>query len=735
MRDRRGVEWMKDGAMSLEVACAHTAARCLANVARHRGVDVSVDRLLHDFVLGNQEPPVSLLVRMAQDIGLKAKSATLTWSELINLGDAFPVIVRLKNGNSMTVVGAAEGGGTKLLLVQDPLAEDTGLLTLDETRFTAAWDGSVVFAKRRHDFGGAEQPFGLLWFIPEILRQRRLFRDIAIASLLLSAMAMATPIFTQLIIDRVLVHHSMGTLYILVVGMLAVILFEALFTYLRSYMVLFASNKIDARINTKTFNKLISLPMDFFERSSAGVILKNIYQTDRIRSFLTGQLFMSLLDTVSLAVFIPMLFFYHPVLASIVLGFTLAIGVSAAVTLPIIRHRLNAVYEVEARQQSFLVENIQGMRTVKSLALDARQRKEWDSRVARTIHVRFNVAKLALLLQGLTGPLEKLMFMTVMGVGAYLVLEGEMMIGALIAFNILTARVTGPLVQMTGLIQQFQEVSLSVSMLGTIMNHPSEQGRTGRGLRIPFVGQVEFQDVRFRYAPGTAPALDQLSFTIPSGTIFGVMGRSGSGKTTVTRLLQGLHSPQEGLIKIDGHDLREIDLDHLRSQIGVVLQENFLFRGSIRENIAIAKPDATTEEILRAARLAGADEFIERLPRGLDTPLEEGSANLSGGQRQRLAIARALLLDPPILILDEATSALDAESEAIVQANLMSIAQGRTLIIISHRLSSLVPADNILVMERGKVADIAKHHVLMERCSIYQQLWNQQNRHLKGIEA
>jgi ATP-binding cassette subfamily B protein len=288
---------------------------------------------------------------------------------------------------------------------------------------------------------------------------------------------------------------------------------------------------------------------------------------------------------------------------------------------------------------------------------------------------------------------------------------------------------------MTGLIQQFQEVSLSVAMLGTIMNQPGEEGRGGNGLRTPFRGQVEFHEVRFRYPSASAPALDRLSFTIPAGSIFGIMGRSGSGKTTVTRLLQGLHMAQEGLIKIDGHDLREIDLDHLRSQIGVVLQENFLFRGTIRENISIAKPHATTEEILRASRLAGADEFIERLPRGLDTQLEEGSSNLSGGQRQRLAIARALLLDPPILILDEATSALDAESEAIVQANLMSIAQGRTLIIISHRLSSLVPCDNILVMERGKVADMARHHVLLDRCEIYQLLWNQQNRHLKGAMA
>jgi ATP-binding cassette subfamily B protein len=719
----------------VEVACAHTAVRCLASVARHRGVDASVDRLIHDYVLGSQEPPVSFLIRMAREIGLKAKEAKLGWDELFELGDAYPVIVRLKNGNCMLLVGAGVKAGTRLVLVQDPLAEETGMLTLDQARFTAAWDGTTIFVKRELVAQGDERPFGLSWFVPEIMRQGMVFRDVALASLLLSFIGMASPMFTQLIIDRVLVHHSLGTLYVLASGMVLVILFEALFSFLRQYLVAFATNKIDARINVKVFNKLVSLPMDFFEKSSAGIILKNMYQTDKIRNFLTGQVFMSVLDTVSLLVFLPMMFFYSPVLGSIVLVFTLLICTCAAITLPIIRGRLAGVYEVEARQQSFLVENIQGMRTVKSLALDARQRKEWDTRVARTVTVRFNVVKLAMMLQSLTKPLEQLMFMMVMAVGSYLVLDGQMMMGALIAFNIITGRVTGPLIQMSQLVQQFQEVSLSVAMLGLIMNEKSEQGRTGHGLRTPFKGRVEFQNVRFRYNTGSSPALDDVSFTIPEGSIFGVMGRSGSGKTTVTRLLQGLHSPQEGLIKIDGHDLREIDLDHLRSSIGVVLQENFLFRGTIRENIAIARPGATLEEVMRAARLAGAEEFVERLPRGYDTLLEEGSSNLSGGQRQRLAIARALLVDPPILILDEATSALDAESEAIVQANLMSIAQGRTLIIISHRLSSLVPAHAILVLERGKADDTGRHHELLERCEIYKHLWQQQNRYVKGAEA
>lgn len=724
--------------MHLESACAHTAVRCLAKIARHHDIDTSVERLIHDFVLGNEEPQQDVLVRMAREIGLRVKIARPPLETLFDLGDAAPVIVRLKNGNSMVLTGAGRRGGTPVLLLQDPLAEDAGPLVLDERRFLSAWDGTVVFLKRDNSPRQNEREFNLMWFVPEIVRQKRLFRDIAIASLLLSALAMASPIFTQLVVDRVLVHHSMGTLYMLAGGMFCVVIFETIFTYLRSYMTLYATNKIDARINVKTFNKLISLPMDFFEQTSAGVILKNMYQTDRIRGFLTGQLFTSILDSISLAIFLPLLFFYHPLLASIVMLFTVLIAVGAAAVIPIIKPRLNQVYDAEARQQSYLIESIQGMRTIKSLALDARQRKNWDSRVAYSVSVRFKVAKLILGLQAFTGPLEKLMYITVMSVGAYLVLEGEMMIGALIAFNIITARVTGPLVQLTGLVQQFQEVSLSVSMLGLVMNRKSEEGRSGRGLNTPFSGRVDFQNVRFRYASGLAPALDDISFTIPQGTIFGVMGRSGSGKTTLTRLLQGLHSAQEGLIKIDGHDLREIDLDHLRSSIGVVLQENFLFRGSIRENIAAGKPNATTEQIIRAARLAGADEFIERLPRGFDTMLEEGSANLSGGQRQRLAIARALLLDPPILILDEATSALDAESEAIVQANLMSIAQGRTLIVISHRLSSLVPAHNILVLERGKIADMGRHHELLERCEIYSHMWLQQNRHIgyaRGTEA
>jgi ATP-binding cassette subfamily B protein len=296
----------------------------------------------------------------------------------------------------------------------------------------------------------------------------------------------------------------------------------------------------------------------------------------------------------------------------------------------------------------------------------------------------------------------------------------------------LTQRVASPLIQLSHLLQQYDEAQFAVKAIAALVNQPPEEGRSRAGIRTPLNGRIEFENVRFRYRGSTVPALDGVSFTAPEGTILGIMGRSGSGKTTVTRLLQMLHTNYEGLIKIDGNDLREIDVDHLRLSLGVVLQDSFLFSGTIREAIAAAKPDARFEDIVLAARLAGAEEFIEHLPRGYETHIQEGSTNLSGGQRQRLAIARALIGDPRILILDEATSALDAESEAIVNANLLRIAKGRTLVIISHRLSVLVPADAVLVLERGRVYDCGRHEELLERCDIYRGLWYQQNRHLQS---
>jgi ABC-type bacteriocin/lantibiotic exporter with double-glycine peptidase domain len=323
-----------------------------------------------------------------------------------------------------------------------------------------------------------------------------------------------------------------------------------------------------------------------------------------------------------------------------------------------------------------------------------------------------------------------------MMIGAYMTITGgEATVGTMIAFMMLAGRVSGPLASLAKLLQDLEELRTSVMMMGLVLNHRPETNTPGAGLRPRFEGAITFRDVNFAYPGSKTRALDDVSFEVPAGTILGLVGRSGSGKSTITRLLQGINREYEGQIKIDATDLREINLAHLRRSFGVVLQENFLFRGTVRENLLAGRPGLTLTDAVRAARLAGAEEFIERMPMGYETIVEEGSPNLSGGQRQRLAIARALIHDPRILILDEATSALDPESEALVNANIARIAANRTMVIVSHRLSSLVDSHQILVLDRGKVMDIGPHNQLLETCTVYRQLWQQQNRHMDPARA
>jgi ATP-binding cassette, subfamily B, bacterial HlyB/CyaB len=429
---------------------------------------------------------------------------------------------------------------------------------------------------------------------------------------------------------------------------------------------------------------------------------------------------------------LPVLFYLNWLLASLVVFIALLVLLIYIFFMPGLRERYSKVVEAETRMGSHQVESIYGIKTIKSLSLDGFKRNERDQLVADVAQARRDYEFFQVIPQTLVLPLERLIYSGTFALGAYMVLTNSISttIGAVVAFAMLSGRVTAPIMQLANLINAYEHAQGAMSMVGAVLNTPPETGRSGNGLRETIKGRVVFDDVKFRYSPSAPYAINGASFEIPQGTIFGVMGRSGSGKTTITRLLQGLNSDFEGTIKIDGMDIREIDLDHLRTNIGVVPQENFLFKSTVRENIAAARPTIGFDKIVRAAQMAGAEEFIERLANGYSTAVEEGAVNFSGGQRQRMAIARALVVDPPILVLDEATSALDAESEAIVNANLMRIAKGRTVIIISHRLSSLMMADNILVMERGKVYDIGKHTELLERCDIYKTLWHQQNRHL-----
>lgn len=707
------------------MAAAATALQCFVAVTRHHGVDLSADRIKHDYAIKPDDVVASLLPRIARQNGLRTCAITGDWNTLTRLGEAYPVIATLTNGNSVILLGIT---GEKAAVV-DPLADRLAIMQIDRQVFCDRWNGSLLLVRRTFRFTDDRRPFGFAWFIPEVIRNGITFRDIAIAAVTLQLLALAVPIFVQIVIDKVLVHHSYQTLYVLAAGVGAAVFFDAAFSFLRRYLLVYASARIDVRTSMRTFERLLSLPIDFFERVSAGVITKHMQQVEKIREFLTGRLFLTLLDATSLFVVVPLLFFYSGGLTFLVLGFSALSAMVIAGLVPIYRHRLRVLYEAEGERQAYLVETVHGIETIKGLATEPLRRRDWNARCAQAADSRFNVGRIATAAQAIMTLLQKLLSVAVIGFGAVMVFNGDLTVGALIAFNMLSSRVTTPLAQIVGLVQGYQEAALSVRMLGEIMNRAPERP-TDRGLRPAIQGEIEFDHVSFRYSETAPPALNDVSLAVPAGSVLGIVGRSGSGKTTLTRLIRGMYPCQLGSVRIDGHDIREIDLAHLRNQVGVVIQNCFLFRGTVRENIAATRPDASLEEVAEAATMAGAAEFIRNLPQGYDTFIDENGSNLSGGQQQRISIARALLRRPRILILDEATSALDPESEAVVQSNLAQIAAGRTVIIVSHRLSSLVHADAIIVLDRGQIVDSGKHGELLSRCVTYRHLWNQQHRHL-----
>jgi ATP-binding cassette subfamily B protein len=705
----------------------HTTLQCLTAIAQHHGLQVNPERLIHDYALSAEEPSSAMLLGMASSIGLKARLRQLTVDKLLGQKGVFPLLARMKDGNSMIVVGArVDDGG--VLAVLDPMGDLGVVKMLDPAAFQALWSGDIVFLKRTSKLTDTRQPFGLRWFIPEILQQKAAFRDIAIAAMAMNILGLASPVFFQLVIDKVLVHHSVSTLWVLAAGIGIALLFESTFGFMRQILTLWATNKIDIRLTRRTFAHLLSLPIDYFETTSAGVVVRHMQQMEKIRGFLTGRMFFTALDLTALFILLPILFSYSIKLAMIVLLFTLLISGIVAVLVPTFQRRLNDLYNAEGQRQALMVETIHGMRTVKALAIEPMQRRAWDQRSANALNMHFRVGQISITGNAVTDFLGKLLPVVIIVIGAQDVFDQTLSVGALIAFQMLSGRVSGPLVAVVGLINEYQETALSIRMLGEVMNRAPE-GRSG-GLRPDLRGNITFDNVVFRYPGAQNNALDRATFEIKEGTVIGIVGRSGSGKTTITKVIHGLYRIQEGIVRFDGYDAREIDLPHLRRQVGVVLQENFLFHGTVRENIAATMPEAAFEDIVDAARAAGADEFIERMPQGYDTMLEENASNLSGGQKQRLSIARALLAKPRILVLDEAASALDPESEAIFINNLSRIAVGRTVIMVSHRLSTLVNADSILVMQRGQLMDAGRHEELLTRCSTYSQLWNQQTSHL-----
>lgn len=718
-----------DGTADDAPACQHSGLKALSAVARHIGLDWSLPRLIH--VHGkDREPDAAELVRIAQVEGLKAKVHRTDWSQLERFQKLAPFLVRLNNGGYFVVLKAgvaAQGpGGGEQILLFNPLVPEANLFPVSREEFLGHWSGEIVLLKRVHRLDDANRRFGLGWFVPEIWRQRALLRNVVIAALAMHVLALAVPIFFQIVIDRVLIYLSISTLVVIGIGVVLAILFDSTFNWLRGYFVLRTASRIDIRLARTTFRHLMSLPISFFETSRAGVVTKHMQQGTTIREFLTGRLLTTLLDFPALFVFLPLMAWYNFALTALVLFVTMLLGAVIAAMLGPYQRRLRQLYRAEAQRQSLLVESVHGMRTVKCLNLEPRREETWDNAAAEAVRTYVQVGKISLAANTFSQFVEKALTVTIVITGAFLVFDGKLTVGGLVAFNMLSGRVISPVLQMIGLLNNYQEAMMSVEMLGEVMNRPAENSGQ-RGLTPTLRGEIEFDHVTFRYPGSEKPALRDVSLRIPAGGMIGIVGRSGSGKTTLAALLQGLFYTAEGSIRIDGHNIRDIDLSYLRSQSGVVPQEPFLFRGSVKDNIRMGLPTARFEDVVAAARQAGADEFIQDLPQRYDTELEEGAVNLSGGQKQRLSIARALLRRPRIIIFDEATSALDPESEAVVVRNLKQIAKGRTAIVISHRLQTIRDADTVIVLDSGAVNDSGTHAQLLERNFIYRQLWSQQH--------
>lgn len=676
-------------------------------------------QLRHQLALTGRMAAAEDIVRGAKFLRLKSRIVKgVTVKRLA--ATPFPAIIGLKDG-AFGVLGAGSARGRARLI--DPVSRAAQELAIEEIVDLST--GELVLITRRLGGAGIDpNTFGFRWFWPSLLRYRRPLAHVLVASLFVQLFALATPIFFQLVVDKVLVHKGMSTLVVLVVGMVTLGLFETILQFLRSYTLSHTTNRIDVELGRRLFHHLFRLPLAYFETRAAGQTVARMRELEAIRSFLTGQGLTSLLDLVFTLVFIGVMFIYSAKLTLIVLVSIPVYVVIASALRPILREQINEKFNRGARSQQFLIESIVGAQTLKAASVEPMMQAQWEERLASYVRTSFDAGVTGTLGQNMIQYVSKVTTALILFAGAQSVMAGAMSVGELVAFNMIASQVVAPILRLSQLWQDFQQVQVSVARLGDILNTPPEPVPQNVLTLPPPRGAIEFRNVTMRYRPDAAEALSNVSLSIRPGEVLGIVGLSGSGKSTLTKLIQRLYSPQTGQVMIDGVDVAQLDPGWLRRQIGVVLQENILFNRTIHENIALGDPAMPRLRVMQAARLAGADGFIAQLPQGYDTIIEERGANLSGGQRQRIAIARALVVNPRILILDEATSALDYESERIIQENMRSIVRGRTVVVIAHRLGALRPCTRIVGMHGGKIVETGSHEELLARADgLYARLW------------
>ena len=700
----------------------------LAAIAGYYRIAADWRHLSNELALRGIAAGSNEIVRAAKLIGLKARIIENPSSSRLAAAPV-PSIVRLKTGAYCVLTGKTSEA---LVRIVDPVSRGARELPLDQLVEEIE---PVLILVGRNFIGAGIDPrtFGFLWFAPSLWRYRRPLAHVLIASFFVQIFALISPLFFQVVIDKVLTHRGYSTLFVLVAGLVLLGLFDVALQYLRTYALSHTTNRIDVELGQRLFRHLTRLPVSYFETRPTGQTVARVRELESIRAFLTGQGLFSALDLFFAFVFIAVLFAYSWKLTLIVLVTIPLYLIIAGIARPLLRERLNEKFNRGAESQQFLVESIVGMQTIKAAAVEPVVAKQWEERLAAYVRSAFNTAMLGAKGQNAIQYVSKVSNAALLLFGAKAVIDGELSVGELVAFNMIAGQVAQPILRLSQLWQDFQQVQVSVERLGDILNSPVEPTPALRAQLPPPRGKIEFRNVCFRYRPDGPQILKQISFSITPGTVVGIVGPSGSGKSTLAKLLQRFYVPDEGQVLLDDADLSHADPSWLRSHIGVVLQENLLFNRTIHDNIALSNPAMAREQVMTIARWAGADEFIGKLPQGYDTMVEERGANLSGGQRQRIAIARALATNPPILIFDEATSALDYESERIIQHNMRQIVQNRTVFIIAHRLAAVRDCDVIIGMTEGRIVEAGSHDDLVKKPhGLYARLWSMQSERVEA---
>jgi ATP-binding cassette, subfamily B, bacterial HlyB/CyaB len=666
----------------------------LSIVARYHGVAVDAADLQRRFGgIG-----AGALAAAAAHLGLKIREIRPRWRRLAAV--PAPALIPCRDGRYLILVRV---DGARVL-VQIPDAP--GLAVFGRDRLEAEWSGRVVLVAPHRATGAAAKRFGLSWFFPFIARYRTALANVLLASLVLQLFALLTPLGTQVVIDKVLVHRGLGTLDVVVVGLLALAVFEAILAGLRTYLFAHTANRIDVELGMQVFHHALRLPLGYFEARRAGDTVARIRELESIRHFLTGPPLTAIVDTLLVGVFLGVMCLYSVALTGIVVGVLPVYAALSLALMPPLRRALDRRAQRGAEAHAFLVETVRGIETVKATAVEPLLERRWDEHLAGIGGAGFRAGQLAQVAGQVSALLGKVVSLAILWVGARAVMRGELTIGELIAFNMFAARVTAPILRLFQLGQDFQQASVAVSRVADLLEAPREAATSSAPPPVARLrGAVVFDEVMFAYRPGAPEVLSRVSFAIPAGHVVGIVGASGSGKSTIAKLMTRLYVPQRGRVLFDGLEGGLCDPAWLRRHVALVPQDTTLFTGSIRENIAWADPGLPMDVVLRAARLAGAHDFIAAMPEGYATAVGEHGALLSGGQRQRIGIARALATNPSVLILDEATSALDYESERLIDRHLPAICSGRTVIIVTHRLTLVRRADHVIALDAGRVIE------------------------------